>query len=114
MKSLILLPPIAFGIYLLVIWLIFKLTSVMSPGTTCTGAKAKPYACGEEFPSAKVEPDYSRFFPFAIFFTLIHVAGLMIATLALTRYSTGHILGVIYLLGVGLALSILLKGRENT
>ena len=38
------------------------------------------YACGEENIDNMIQPDYSQFFPFAFFFTILHVVALMIAT----------------------------------
>lgn len=109
--SILLLPPIAFGIFLLVIWAISWLTSGLAAAGVEAEGKDLPYACGEEFPGEKATPDYAGFFPFAIFFTLMHVAGLMLATLALAPTAVLHLgVGIVYLLVVGLALAILFLG----
>ena len=42
--------------------------------------KTKAYACGEDVKEHRIRPNYSEFFPFAFFFTLMHVIVLMIAT----------------------------------
>jgi len=86
----LLFPPVAFAIAFLLIWLLSKLTAGFAPkANNRPEGKLDPYACGEDFDSKKVEPDYRTFFPFAIFFTVIHVAGLMIATLAASSVSWG-------------------------
>ena len=45
-----------------------------------TGAGAEPYACGEDLPDHMIQPDYGQFFPFAFFFTILHVVALMATT----------------------------------
>jgi len=44
------------------------------------GGATKSYACGEDIQDHMAQPDYSQFFPFAFFFTLAHVATLMLTT----------------------------------
>jgi NADH-quinone oxidoreductase subunit A len=99
------LPPVAFGLYLLIAWSLLR-ACAGGPLRRSEAEKGEPYACGEDFSHAKISPDYSEFFPYAIFFTLIHVAGLMLATLALSP-AGGGLLGIIYLLAVGAVLAIL-------
>ena len=97
------LAPIAFGVYLLLGWAVLRLIArEAKPGP---GGKGEPYACGEDFPREKIVPEYGQFYPFAIFFTLLHVAGLMLATLALAPAAAAS-LGAAYLLGVGAVLAI--------
>ena len=55
-------------------------------------------------------PDYQEFFPFAIFFTLLHVAGLMLATWSLNPLSAGVEMVVGYVLAVAGILAILFVG----
>jgi len=42
-------------------------------------ANPKPYACGEEGQPI-VRPDYGQIFPFAFFFTILHVVALVTTT----------------------------------
>ncbi|MFH1477618.1 MAG: hypothetical protein ABIH24_09050 [Verrucomicrobiota bacterium] len=44
------------------------------------GGKLKPYACGEDMRENRGQPDYSQFFPFAVFFTIMHVLALVVTT----------------------------------
>ena len=99
------LPPVAFGIYVLVAWALLRSVSNIE-GKRGNSGKREPYACGEDFPKEKLTPDYAQFFPFAIFFTLIHVAGLMLATLAAAP-AAAVVLGAGYVLSVGAVLAIL-------
>jgi hypothetical protein len=106
-KALWILPPVAFGVYLLLLWglLRINLSSAVKEGGP--KGKGEPYACGEDFPAVKLVPEYGEFYPFAIFFTLIHVAGLMLATLAMAPAPNAIALGGAYLIGVGAVLAIL-------
>ena len=91
-------PPLAF---VLVLGAAACLSLVMSrlamrkesqaPGTTM------PYACGEDLPTHLIQPSYARFLPFAIFFTILHVVALIIATLP-SATAASVTLAVIYIL----------------
>ncbi|MDR0734951.1 MAG: NADH-quinone oxidoreductase subunit A [Elusimicrobiota bacterium] len=90
MNNLLLLPPLCFVILLLSVWGIAKLLSMlaMAPAATHEAGKEDAYACGEVYQNKSIEPDYSAFFRFAVFFTIIDVAGLMLATLAAANFNT--------------------------
>ena len=110
-RSILLLPPVTFGIYLLVIWAVSRFTSGMAAKHSDAEGKELPYACGEEFPGEKATPEYGSFFPFAIFFTMMHVAGLMLATFALAPTGALYVgAGAAYLVAIGLILAILFLG----
>ena len=42
--------------------------------------KLEAYACGQRQIAHNVSPDYSQFFPYAFFFTIMHVLTLVVAT----------------------------------
>lgn len=73
-------PLFAFGIVLLasmgILYLMGRLRYRPAPGNE---ANPKPYACGEEG-QPFVRPDYDRVFPFAFFFTILHVVALVVTT----------------------------------
>ena len=74
-------PPIAFLIVLAAALLLsrgLKGLSLKTPGRPKGGLE--PYACGEEASDQMVQPDYGQFFPFAVFFTILHVVALMVTT----------------------------------
>ena len=66
----------------------------------------KPYACGEEIPTHMIQPDYGQFIPFAFFFTILHVVALMVTTVPVETGSS-LVIALVYLLGAGVALSVL-------
>ncbi|OGS12054.1 MAG: hypothetical protein A2234_00925 [Elusimicrobia bacterium RIFOXYA2_FULL_58_8] len=107
--DILLFPPVVF-----VISLVFSLALAAfltplaaAPKRVPGSAKHNPYGCGEEVSGEKVDPDYHGFFPFAIFFTLLHVAGLMIATWSFNPTSTGIGLVLGYVTAVAVILAIL-------
>lgn len=109
-NTFLVLPPVAFLVSFLLVWLFSRATAGMAPkGADCEG-KEEPYACGEVVNAEKAEPDYRMFFPFAVFFTLLHVAGLVLATWALTMTGGGIVLAGAYLASVGLILALLFLG----
>jgi len=68
----------------------------------------KPYACGEGNYDNQAQPDYSNFFPYAFFFTLAHVATLIIATVPPVTAKT-FVMAALYLTGVAVGLIVLFR-----
>lgn len=99
--ELLLSPPVAFALFLLVGFLLLIFGSMLAAKGGDAGAKYTQYACGEDVKAQRVQPDYAIFFPFALFFTIVHVTALVMATLP-----TGNIalMGILYLTGVAVAL----------
>ena len=107
---LLLLPPIAFLIVFVFVWLQYAGLKILSSGEKWPEEKGKTesYACGHEVEDSRVTPNYSQFFPFAFFFTIMHVVALVVAT-----FPRGNIeavwLGVGYLVSASVSLFILFK-----
>ena len=80
MKSILLTPPIVFDIFLLISYIILKFSKLTAAKGEVLPGKEKAYACGENTIDQKIQPDYSQFFPFAFFFTIMHVTSLVIST----------------------------------
>jgi len=78
--QLLLSPPLAFllvlGASLLTLFLMGRLSYRPQRHNE---ANPKPYACGEEG-QPLVRPDYGQVFPFAFFFTILHVVALVATT----------------------------------
>jgi NADH:ubiquinone oxidoreductase subunit 3 (subunit A) len=89
MAQILILPPLCFIIVLFTVWGLAKLGSMVlgAPKATHEKGKEDSYACGEVYTSRHIEPDYGSFFRFAVFFTIIDVAGLMVATLAAASFN---------------------------
>lgn len=99
-------PPVAFIIFLAVGGLIYLSGSWLAAKGKKSAGKKTQYACGEDVPAQRVQPDYNEFFPFALFFSIIHVTALIMATLP-----SGNIalMGVLYLAGVAISLFTLMS-----
>jgi NADH-quinone oxidoreductase subunit A len=102
------MPPIALTLMLLVAgglsWVLSRLAYKGKSGA----GMVKPYACGEDVPDHMIQPDYGQFFPFAFFFTILHVAALMITTVPAEAVST-FVIACVYIAGAVVGLSVLYK-----
>jgi hypothetical protein len=107
--TLLLIPPVALTLVLVFAW---AFSAALSPlafkRKGPRGALDKPYAGGENLEKHRVQPDYRQFFPFALFFTILHVVTLVVAT-SPTRLAGSLAFAVLYVLGALLALYILFR-----
>jgi NADH:ubiquinone oxidoreductase subunit 3 (subunit A) len=104
----VLTPPLAFLILLAAAaGLSFGLSRLSFKKRTGNGGLA-PYACGEDIPTHMIQPDYSQFLPFAMFFTVLHVVALMGATVAKADL-TALVIAGIYLVGAFVGLTVLYR-----
>jgi NADH:ubiquinone oxidoreductase subunit 3 (subunit A) len=84
MDKILLSPPMAFIVILIATTaLSFLFSKIFSfkPKKGNANGQGEPYACGENNYDSAVSPDYSNFFAFAFFFTIAHVATLIITTI---------------------------------
>jgi NADH:ubiquinone oxidoreductase subunit 3 (subunit A) len=107
--KILLVPPVAF----IIIFFVMVVFSIIL--TRCAFRKRedsseaeKAYACGEDFKDHLIQPDYSQFFPFAFFFTILHVVALVIATVPTETIETFAI-ALVYIVGAVVGLFILLR-----
>jgi NADH-quinone oxidoreductase subunit A len=109
MEKLLLVPPVLLTILVLVVWALSGASRSLSFRRTAPrGALDKPYAGGETLKTHRVQVDYGQFFPFAFFFTILHVVTLIVATSpGRTLQSLG--IAAIYVLGALLGLFILFR-----
>ncbi len=110
MSKILLIPPAVFIIIFFTSWLLLKLFSRLSfhsSGEPSAGSR-KAYACGEDNYCNTARPDYSSFFRFAFFFTLAHVAALIITTVPLENIRI-FFMALIYIEAVIISLFILFK-----
>jgi len=108
MNNLLLLPPFVFIIILIVSFAVsLGFSKLAFKGHASTG-KMKQYACGEDIPVQQLRPDYSQFFPFAIFFTIMHVVALISTTIPI-EFSSGYVIAAVYILCALVGLLILFR-----
>jgi len=109
MNNLLITPAVVFLIILFTCMVLIFLAGRLSFRVKKhTAGETKSYACGEDTYNNKAQPDYSNFFSFAFFFTLAHVATLMITTVpAETLSSLG--LAAIYIAAGAAGLHMLFR-----
>jgi len=81
MENFLLLPPVAFVLFVAVYFGLSAITKVFSATGAKSEGKEKAYACGQVTEMNRIQPNYREFFPFAFFFTIMHVMVLLIATM---------------------------------
>ena len=109
MSALLLVPPVALTLLVLVVWALSGATSTLSfKRKGERGALDKPYAGGETIKKHRVQVDYEQFFPFAFFFTILHIVTLIVAT-SPARTLESLTISAIYILGALLGLLILFR-----
>ncbi len=109
MDKFILTPPVAFIIILVATMLLSGLLAKLSfKARSGENASTTSYSCGEEGLTPFIQPDYAQFFPFAFFFTILHVTALIITTVPMETLGSLSI-AVIYLAGAMTALFILFR-----
>ena len=109
-SGLLLTPPLAFIMVLLVaVCFAYVLSKLAMRPQKLPDGLTKEYACGEDLPSHMIQPDYSQFFPFAFYFTILHVVALMVATVPVATIETS-LIAVVYILGAIIGLFVLYAG----
>ncbi|OJU09136.1 MAG: hypothetical protein BGN88_08235 [Clostridiales bacterium 43-6] len=81
MDKILLSPPVAFLIFLLLAFGISAFTSRLAPKGTESQGKLESYGCGEDMGDHRVQPNYKQFFSFAFFFTIMHIIALLLTTI---------------------------------
>lgn len=104
-ENILLSPLIAFFILLAVFILFTFVTKGLAPKGVESFGKGEAYAGGENIKSHKAQPDYRQFFPFAFFFTIMHVVVLIVATVPKTMAPLAYV----YVFVAILALLILFR-----
>jgi NADH:ubiquinone oxidoreductase subunit 3 (subunit A) len=102
--SFLLIPPIAFLIYVVLVTLVAGIGRVLAGPSHASVMKSSTYSSGESNPISKAAPGYRPFFLIALFFAILHLSVLVIGSGGLTPI-TG-----IYLAGIILALVALILG----
>ena len=108
MSELLLMPPIAFVVVLAGVLGLSFLLSRFSAKSSGIAKGLQPYACGEDVPDHLIQPDYSQFFPFAFFFTILHVVSMTVTTASVEMVSS-FVTVVLYLLGAIVGLIVLYR-----
>ena len=108
-SELLLSPPIAFILVMLVVLVCaYAMSKLALKSKKIPEGLTKEYSCGEDIKTHMIQPDYTQFFPFAFYFTILHVVALMIATVPIAKIDT-FLIAVVYILGAIVGLFVLYK-----
>jgi NADH:ubiquinone oxidoreductase subunit 3 (subunit A) len=102
--DILLSPPVAFLIYLPLVFLISLLGRSMAGTNKTSSLKTSIYGSGEAAPTNLAAPGYRPFFRIALFFAVLHLGILVLGTGGLNMI-TG-----IFLVGLAFALLALMLG----
>jgi hypothetical protein len=103
--QILLVPPIAFLVYLLLVWLLSLFGKKLAGKQAAASAlKISTYSSGEASPTRLAAPGYRPFFVVALFFAVLHLGILVLST------GTPTPVIVIYLVGLLVALVALILG----
>jgi NADH:ubiquinone oxidoreductase subunit 3 (subunit A) len=94
----LLTPPVAFLIYILLVSLLSGAGRILSGPSRPATVKSSPYASGEKTSPNTTAPGYSPFFRVALFFAVLHLGAVVVATGGLSLMAGGYLLGLILVL----------------
>jgi NADH:ubiquinone oxidoreductase subunit 3 (subunit A) len=100
--SILLSPPVAFLICLVMCIGLYGLGRLVEEKAAPVEGKYEPYACGEQYEAEKQHFGYRKFYIAAIFFTIMHVAVLTVATVP---GGAGAYRALIYLAAIAASIS---------
>ena len=107
--ELLLSPPIVFVLIMLTVLVFaYVLSKLALKPKKIPAGLTKEYSCGEDIKTHMIQPDYTQFFPFAFYFTILHVVALMIATVPMATIET-LLIAVVYIIGAIVGLFVLYK-----
>lgn len=102
--DIILTPPIAFLIYIVLVLVIVGFGRLLAGPEKPNPIKSSVYGSGEEAPTFLAAPGYKPFFMIAFFFAILHLGMLVLGSGGLNTTS------IIYMVGLVLALVALILG----
>jgi NADH:ubiquinone oxidoreductase subunit 3 (subunit A) len=108
-NELLLTPPVVFiAVLVAALFFAYVLSKLSLKPKNVPAGLTQEYSCGEDVKTHMIQPDYSQFFPFAFYFTILHVVALMIATVPMATIQT-FLIAVVYILGAIVGLFVLYK-----
>lgn len=95
MDTTLLIPPIAFLIYLALVAILDRVGQWMAGPAKPSSLKSSLYAGGEALPKLNAAPGYRPFFVIALFFAILHLGVLMLGSGGLTWISGVYLAGLL-------------------
>jgi hypothetical protein len=93
--ELILSPPIAFLLYLILVGILSGLGQMLAYRGEPSPAKTSTYSGGEAPPLQRAAPGYRPFFVIALFFAVLHLGVLMLGSSGFAPASLAYLVGLI-------------------
>jgi NADH:ubiquinone oxidoreductase subunit 3 (subunit A) len=108
-SNILLIPPLTFTlIFIFMLLQFWFLARLAYKAKSSAPGKRKAYACGEDIASHQARPEYSQFFQFAFFFTIMHVVAMIVATVPGGQFNY-IALAIFYILAAIIGLFILYR-----
>jgi NADH:ubiquinone oxidoreductase subunit 3 (subunit A) len=104
MDNTLLIPPITFLFYLILVAGISGFGRLLAGPSQITSLKSSTYSSGETPPTRAAAPGYRPYFVVALFFAILHLGVLMLGSSDMSQ------MAVVYLVGLMLALLALIMG----
>jgi NADH:ubiquinone oxidoreductase subunit 3 (subunit A) len=105
--NMLLTPLAGFVVFGAVAYGLYRLGDLVAPKLKDEGGKLAQYACGEDMPAQKFQLSYKLFFYAALFFTMMHVAALVVATIP-GGSPVLAVAGLVYLVMIVLSITALI------
>jgi NADH:ubiquinone oxidoreductase subunit 3 (subunit A) len=96
--SILLSPPLAFLIYIPLVILIMLFGRKLAGRAQTNPMKNSIYGSGEAAPTNMAAPGYRPFFLIALFFAMLHLGVLVLATGGLNLITGVYLLGLVFVL----------------
>jgi NADH:ubiquinone oxidoreductase subunit 3 (subunit A) len=94
----ILTPPIAFLLYIPLVWLITWVGKQLAGPNNPSAAKSSSYGAGEKASSIAAAPGYRPFFLVAFFFAILHLGMLVLGSGELNGPQAIYVIGLAFVL----------------
>jgi NADH:ubiquinone oxidoreductase subunit 3 (subunit A) len=98
MDNMIFSPPLAFIVNLLLVSTLVGIGRVLAGPANLTPGKSSTYSSGEVAPTDMASPGYRPFFVLALFFGVLHLGVLVIASSNFSSVGTIYLIGLIFTL----------------
>jgi NADH:ubiquinone oxidoreductase subunit 3 (subunit A) len=98
MNGILLSPPFALVVYLALVGVLAGFGRVLAGAARRTSLKSTTYASGEEAPPDLAIPGYRGFFVIGLFFAVLHLGALMLATSDLSPVAAVYLVGLLFAL----------------
>ena len=96
--DILLYPPVAFGINLLLAGILLAFGRFLAGASKSNELKSSSYTSGEAAPSGQVAPGYKQFFVTALFFAVLHLGVLMVGSGGVNWLNGVYLTGLVLIL----------------